>query len=323
LSVPATNPWIAARAPKPEAEVRLFCFPFAGGGASTYRDWQSALGPRIDVYPVQLPGREDRLKERPESSMRVLASRLADALRPLLRGRFAFFGHSMGALIQYELTRELERRGADLPFMILPAARRAPHIALQSEPIHELSDEAFLKRLIDRYQAIPASVLAEPELMALFLPMLKADFRMLETYRYEDAAALRAPISAFAGARDAGETAALVWKWRELTAGPFRLDVIDGGHFFLSESRATLLPAVSSALLRALDHTGAARERAAGSAGLCASIRRQRRLSRRSRGSARRCLIMEAAISLEARCATSPTRRPRSSTRSSARAPIS
>ncbi len=264
LSAQSTNPWIAPRRPKPEADVRLFCFPFAGGGASTYRDWQSALGPRIDVYPVQLPGREDRLKERPEGSMRVLASRLADALKPLFRGRFAFFGHSMGALIQYELTRELERRGADLPFLIMPSARRAPHIALQSEPIHHLSDEAFIKRLNDRYQAIPEAVLAEPELMAIFIPMLKADFQMLETYRHEDAAALRAPISAFAGARDAGETPALVWKWRELTAGPFKLDVIDGGHFFLSESRAALLPAVSAALLRALNDADAGRERAAG-----------------------------------------------------------
>lgn len=246
------NPWIGLRKPIPEAEARLFCFPFAGGGASVYRDWQAALGPRVEVCPVQLPGREDRIGERPEVSLRVLASRLADGLGPLLRGRFAFFGHSMGALLQYELARELERRGAEMPFLILPSARRAPHISVQPDRIHELPDDAFIAKLSARYQAIPSTVLAEPELVALFTPMLKADFRMIETYHYEDAPPLRVPMNAFSGAGDAGETTALIWKWRELTRGPFKLDVIEGGHFFLSESKPALLGAVSAAVERAL-----------------------------------------------------------------------
>lgn len=251
------NPWIGVRKAIPGAEARLFCFPFAGGGASVYRDWQAALGSRVEVCPVQLPGREERMGERPEASMRVLASRLADGLEPLLRGRFAFFGHSMGALIQYELTRELERRGAEMPFLLMPSARRAPHIPVQPEGIHELPDDVFVARLNARYQAIPSAVLSEPELMALFTPMLKADFRMLETYRYEDAAPLRVPMTAFSGTGDAGETTALVWKWRELTRGPFKLHVIEGGHFFVSESRGALLPAITNAIERALAFTRA------------------------------------------------------------------
>ena len=249
-----SSPWLPPRRPQPAGALRLFCFPFAGGGASTYREWQAALGPGVEVCPVQLPGREERMNERAETSLRVLVSRLADGLEPWLRGRFAFFGHSMGALVQYELTRELERRGAPLPLLMMPSARRAPHLALEGEPIHDLPEKDFIDALVRRYQAIPQTVLAEPELMALFVPLLKADFRLLETYRPDLAAPLLdVPIHAFAGAADTGESVALAFRWRELSRGPFRLDAIDGGHFFVSEARGALLQAVSGAIVAALN----------------------------------------------------------------------
>ena len=131
-SLSTFNSWIFGVRPNTQARLRLFCFPHAGGGASFFRSWIGTLPPDIEVCPVQLPGRENRLKERPFNQYTLLIQALAQALRPYLTVPFAFFGHSMGALVSFGLARQLRQQNEPLPVHLFASAYRAPQIPVQS-----------------------------------------------------------------------------------------------------------------------------------------------------------------------------------------------
>jgi medium-chain acyl-[acyl-carrier-protein] hydrolase len=240
--------WAVVPRPNPDPRVRLLCFPYAGGSAATYRTWSDVLPPDIEVQAIQLPGREWRLKEDLYTSVFPLVEDLADVLKDLFETPFAFFGHSLGALISFELARELRRRGLALPERLFLSAHRAPHLPKQLPDIHDGPDEAFVEGL-RRLEGTPDELLANEELMELILPALRADFAMAETYVCPTEPPLDCPISAFGGLGDLVTDRPKLEPWAEHTTAEFKLRMVPGGHFFVEEARDLILRAVFQDLL--------------------------------------------------------------------------
>lgn len=249
--------WLHIPQANPQARLRLFCFPYAGGSIVTYRTWPADLPSDIEVCAVQLPGRDARLKEPAFTQMQDLIVALAQALQPAMDKPFAFFGHSMGALIAYELARHLRRHRLQQPLHLLVSARPAPNITYTSfdEPgvqLHQLPDDLFIDQLIQRYNAIPQVVLNEPEILRLLLPTVRADFTLLETYRYRSEEPLECPISAFGGISDRLIVEQDIRAWSEHTRGSFKQRMFPGDHFYLRNVQSALLQAVTHDLYRTM-----------------------------------------------------------------------
>ena len=244
---PSASPaerWLAYRDVNPRARLRLFCFPYAGGGASAYRGWGAALPADVEVCPVQLPGRESRLREPAIDRPGPLIQALADALQAHLGLPFAFFGHSMGAMLSFELTRELRRRGGPLPLRLFVSGRRAPQVPAREEDIHDLPEPEFLAKLRE-LNGTPEEVLQHAELMRLLIPVLRADFAVNETYVFRPEEPLDLGISAFGGMGDAEVSREDIVGWSEHARGAFRLRMLPGDHFFLHGARDLLTESVA------------------------------------------------------------------------------
>jgi medium-chain acyl-[acyl-carrier-protein] hydrolase len=240
--------WVHCAQPRPQAQFRLFCFPFAGVGAANFRTWPNYFPAEVEVCTIQLPGRDDRLREKPYSDLPSLVEALAVGVGPSLTMPYAFFGHSMGALIAYELTRAFRRKGLTMPTHLFVSARRAPHLPSSEPPCHQLPNDAFVKTLVSRYNGIPPAVLAEPELMQLFLPILRADFTLLETYRHIAEESIPQPITIFGGLSDQLVSRSELVAWKDLTTGATDVHMMPGGHFFLQTSQAAVLSIVRAAM---------------------------------------------------------------------------
>lgn len=235
--------WTVVPRPNPDPRLRLFCFPYAGGSSATYRTWSDVLPPDIEVQAIQLPGREWRLKEEPFRNVFPLVQELADVLKERFDAPFAFFGHSLGALISFELTRELRRRGNALPEWLFLSAHRAPHLPKELPDIHDGPDEEFYEGL-RRLEGTPDELLENNELMELLLPALRADFAIAETYECPTEEPLDRPMSVFGGLGDEVTGRDKLQPWAEHTTGDFKLRMVPGGHFFVEESRDLILRAV-------------------------------------------------------------------------------
>ncbi|MGE3272883.1 MAG: thioesterase II family protein, partial [Chloroflexota bacterium] len=176
--------WIRCPRPSEQASLRLFCLPFGGGGAQTYREWPAALGPDIEVWHAQLPGREARHREPPLTSLPPLVQPLAAAMLPYLDRPYAIFGHSMGALIAFELARLFRRLGAPAPTYLFVSARRAPHLPDWRPPLHTLPDADLVDHLNQRYNGLPRAVLESADLLRMFTPLIRADLTLTELYDF-------------------------------------------------------------------------------------------------------------------------------------------
>jgi medium-chain acyl-[acyl-carrier-protein] hydrolase len=218
------------------------CFPHAGGGVAPFYRWSRWLPPDIRLWPVKLPGREDRLREPALDQMPLLVEAIGEAIDPCLDGPFAVVGHSMGALIAFELARRWRRHGKRMPVCLFVAACPAPQLPQKSEPIHRLSDGEFLDKLHRRYQGIPQEVASQRDLMRLLLPTLRADFKLVETYEYRQEPPLDCPILALAGDDDPDVTPAEASAWRDQTTAAFSLRILPGGHFFLHQTPGSVVP---------------------------------------------------------------------------------
>jgi medium-chain acyl-[acyl-carrier-protein] hydrolase len=247
--MPAAEPlvWIVRAKPRPAARLRLFCFPYAGVGASAYRPWATALDPAIELCAVQPPGREERIGTPPFSRLDPLLDALAPAVQPLLDRPFVFFGHSLGALVGFELARRLRRLGAPEPRHLFVSGRRAPQLPIREEVLHTLPDAA-LKEELRRFNGTPDAALQHEELMALVLPVLRADLAIHETYVHRVEPPLGMPISAFGGEGDPEVPEANLAAWKEQTTKAFRLRLLPGDHFYLQAGRAPLLAAITEDL---------------------------------------------------------------------------
>jgi len=241
--------WFPYAKPRPAGKLRLICFPYAGGGAGIYRTWADHFPSYIEVFAVQLPGRETRTREKPFNRMAPLMEAITPVIHTLVDRPFALFGHSMGAMIVWELACELKRRFDREPIHLFVAGRRAPHVPDTSPPIHELPEPEFMEELI-RYNGLPKELAEHTELMEFKKPLLRADFELCETYRPQSDFRLNCPITAFGGLEDPDEKRELLEKWRDVTTRFCKVHMLPGDHFFLQTSEQRLIQLLSEELRR-------------------------------------------------------------------------
>ncbi|MCS6845860.1 MAG: thioesterase II family protein [Caldilineales bacterium] len=247
----SSNPWLSCPKPNPVATVRLFCFPYSGAAASVYYPWADLLPPNIEVCPVQLPGHGTRLREPLATRLAPQVEALAAGLAPAFDRPFAFFGHSMGALLSFELARYLRRTGRPGPVHLFVSGHGAPHLPDRNPPLHALPDDQFVAKLRE-LNGTPEEVLRHQELLQLLIPVLRADFAVCETYVYQPEPPLACPISAYGGLGDGYVNREELAAWREQTTGPFALRMFPGDHFYLNSpaNRTHLLMALARELLK-------------------------------------------------------------------------
>ncbi len=243
-----TSPWFIVP-PNERTKIRLFCFPYAGGTSLIFRTWGKALGPSVAVCAAHLPGRERRLNEKPYTSAQSLVEAAAEAIIPHLDLPFAFFGHSMGAVISFELARQLRRLDLPPPAHIFLSGRGAPQLGVQESVTYNLPEKEFAEDL-RRLNGTPREVLEHQELMQLMIPLLRADFEVCQTYRYTQEPALDSPITAFGGLYDYEVSGEMVAAWREQTTRSFRLCMMPGDHFFVNSAQERIFGILSQELHR-------------------------------------------------------------------------
>jgi pyochelin biosynthesis protein PchC len=237
--------WIRRFAHSPRSDRRLICFPHAGGSASYYFPLAQALRSRFEVLAVQYPGRQDRRAETCVDTISELAERIAGALEPLTDVPFAFFGHSMGAIVAFEVARRL-RWTPTGPLRLFASGRRAP-CRIRDERVH-LRDDAGLAAQLRQAGGTDHRLLAEDEIMAAVLPATRADYKAIETYRYQPGPPLDCPITVLVGQSDPLATLDEVSAWASHTAAGFDLRVFPGGHFYLDAHRGAVTDIIDAAL---------------------------------------------------------------------------
>ena len=245
------NAWLHSKPPA-GARLRLYCFPYAGGSAASFAAWQAALGPGIEVCAVQMPGRGNRFREPPETVMETLVEKLVQVIAWQPAGPFAFFGHSLGALVAYEVARALEGRALAAPQYLIVSGCAAPRQRGERRALHLLDDVELLASL-ERYNGTPAEVLANRELMEMLLPMIRADFALASEYTYRPAPPLCMPLMALAGQHDEGITGEQIAAWSRESVRPCPVTWFDGGHFFINERQDAVLQCIRHTLHGLID----------------------------------------------------------------------
>jgi surfactin synthase thioesterase subunit len=239
-----SDAWTVRWRPSPSARLRLFCLPHTGGGASAYRGWAERLAPDIEVVALRLPGRESRLREEPYTRHDELVAALVANAEPLLDRPHAWFGHSMGALLGFEVCRTMRRLSLAEPTRLIVSAHPAPHLPTVDLPAADAASPAELLTWLRRLDATPAEVMAEPALLALVMPAIRADLAIGESYRFEAGPPLTCPISAFGGAMDPFATPGDVSGWAEHSTAGCTVRILRGGHFFVREHLGAVLSGV-------------------------------------------------------------------------------
>ena len=214
--------------------------------------WPPELPDNIEVCPVQLPGRGMRLSEPPFTKLETLIESLVPALRPFFDKPFAFFGHSMGSLISFELARALRLRFGMEPEGLFLAGRQSPPIPDRTTARFDLPEPEFIEQLRN-LNGTPPEILEQPELMRLLVPLLRAELKLCQTYVYEPGPPLDCPISVFGGLEDGEVSYEELESWRPYTTGAFTLRMLPGDHFFIQTSQAQLLETLSQDLKQLLN----------------------------------------------------------------------
>jgi medium-chain acyl-[acyl-carrier-protein] hydrolase len=245
---------VSIRSPRPAAWLRLFCFPYAGGGASVYSQWSQNLPVNIEVAAVQLPGREWRIQEPLLESMSGLVDDALESMRSYLDKPFALLGTSMGGTLIFELARRLRAEGLPQPVCLVPCACGAPHIP---EPVllHKMSDAELLAEISD-YGVMSDQVRDHPELAEMFLPLIRNDCMVHETYAYTDAPPLVCPIWVYGGLYDETISRERLESWSQHTEAETQVHMVDGGHLFVDSVPDMFLASLSRRLLGSLEKAG-------------------------------------------------------------------
>jgi len=226
--------------PDPAAPLRLWCLPYAGGGTSAWNAWMAPLAGVAEIAGLRPPGRESRLREPPARRCEAIVADLLPRLEPHLGRRYAFAGHSLGALLAFELARAIRARGWPAPAALVVSGARAPDQPRREPDLHGLPEAEFIVELDRRYQGIPPAVRNEPELLALLLPVMRADLEVFETYAYAPEPPLGVPILALGGRADPHVAPAELEAWRGQTTAAFAAELFPGGHFFVQSELAAV-----------------------------------------------------------------------------------
>ena len=232
--------WFSVARPNPYARLRLFCFPYAGGNSLLFHNWNQHLPGSVEICTAQLPGRGARTREPAFTALQPLIEALGPAIYPLLQEPFAFFGHSMGAIIAFELALYLRREYGLMPLHLFVSGRRAPQVFRDMRLIHNLPNAAFIAEL-RRLDGTPLEALEHPELMEVMMPLLRADFALVDTYEYRPQPPLECGITAYGGLQDQDVTRDDLAAWHSQTRSAFRLQMQPGGHFFVQKEPEILL----------------------------------------------------------------------------------
>jgi len=248
-----TNPWITGPR-KAAAKLRLFCLPHAGGNAWSFHRWRPRMPDEMEVCGVQLPGHGDRIRETPLEDFPAVLESLAEALRAEIKQPYALFGHSLGALLAFELARLFRHDPGIEPSHLFVSGHNAPRVPDDLEDVSSLDDAALIES-VRRLNCTPEEALRDDELMQLMLPVIRADFAVRESYVYEDAEPLTCPLTALGGLWDPRTDAEGLEAWREHTVGPFAVRQFPGDHFFAFSEEGLVVQTIAADLLRA-DATG-------------------------------------------------------------------
>jgi medium-chain acyl-[acyl-carrier-protein] hydrolase len=243
-----TARWLHRPCPVSEPAARLVCFPYAGRSGTVYRAWAPLLPPGVELCGVNLPGRESRFDEPLPSGLDDLVADLAAALRPVLDIPVAFFGHSLGALLAFEVSRELRRDGVAQPRHLIVSGCRPLHLADQGPSLAGLHKDLLIGEL-RKLNGTAEEILTNKAAIELLLPVLRADFHLAETYRYRAEEPLSCPITALAGSADPETAAVDLNRWQELTTAEFVLRRFAGDHFFLDSARPMVVAAAAQTVL--------------------------------------------------------------------------
>jgi surfactin synthase thioesterase subunit len=227
--------------------MRLFCLPHAGGSAVFYRPWAKEISPAVEVHTVQYPGRADRMADAFVTDAHQLARLIAGAMAPLMDRPAALFGHSMGAVLGYEVARLLQERGA-APVHVFASGTRPPHDRGDERRVSDLDDDGVVEEIV-KMGGSDAEALREPELRELVLPYIRNDFTLIEDYAHRDGTRLAVPLTAIIGDSDPHVSPEQARGWAQATDGRFALKVLPGGHFYLTDQQ----PAVIAEIHRTLE----------------------------------------------------------------------
>lgn len=236
------NPWLVWPQSSSTEGFRLICIPYAGGSAYIFNNWPKHLPKSVQVCAIQLPGRGRRIKEPAFTRLSDIVPPLTEALLPHLGSRFAFFGHSMGALISFEVIRELRRVHRLKAMHLFVSGCFAPHMP-DPNPLYSLPDHEFVDEL-KRLQGVPPAELDNTELMQLMLPTLRADCLVTETYAHKNDLPLECPITVFGGTEDTIAKERDLAEWQRHTTRQFSRHIFPGKHFFFDSAEVAILQIV-------------------------------------------------------------------------------
>lgn len=239
--------WVRLFHPAPAPKARVVCFPHAGGSATFFHPVSGALHPDIEVLAIQYPGRQDRRAEDPIADIATLADRVFDALLPQLarEPRPAFFGHSMGATVAFEVALRMRREGL-APSVLIASGRRAPS-RRRTEDVH-LRDDQGLVAEIRNLSGTDTRLLDDEEMLRAILPAVRADYRAIERYVGDPDAVVDCPVEVFVGDTDEQVTLEEAHAWRRHTTGDFTVHVFQGGHFYLTAHPAETIERLATAV---------------------------------------------------------------------------
>lgn len=243
-----TTPWLSVPRANPNGKLRLFCFPYSGAAASIYYNWSDTLPNFIEVCPVQYPGRGTRVMEPLLHRLADLVENAYQGLSPFFDLPYAFFGHSLGAQVAFELARRVTEQGLKSPVYLFISGHTAPQWPEHESPLYALPEDDFIARLRS-LNGTPDEVLNNLELRELLLPILRADFEVSETYQYQPGPPLNCPICACGGIQDSFVTRESLEGWRIHTTSRFSVRMFPGDHFYLNQARAYLLQVIARELL--------------------------------------------------------------------------